>query len=530
MSVAQEYSSFTSAPGAGNAPSRKGRPSLAVIGGGLAGIAAAESAARKGWDVELFEWSRVLGGRVASLFDPNSRRWIDNGQHALLGCCSELIALHRRLGLEDLFEPIDTISFTAAGNKQWNLGASAFLPPRWQLVPAFLKNPFLSFKDRLTTGLMLRKLVKLRENLPPSFPDAPETNGSGEPSGNGSQWNGDSRTFGDWLRKEGASRESIERFWNPLVYSALSDTVDEVCLFAAKKVVKDGFMSGKESMSLFVPKCPLRDIYHFETQRKLEALGVKIHFLSRVQRLQWGICEDPGENREEEDSWEARVGSLVLADGTKREFDRYILAIPAYRAWKLLEESDMSDYTDSLGFDRFELGSITAIHLWLDRPILPETQKRTALLDGPGQWLFRGESTPFAQGSDSWNSFPGFYHQVIISGSHRILSDEELSCKGSEKLVQRILEQLRDLFPQFFNGGDSARLISARTTTVFDAVFSPTPDVYRFRPLSQTPLNNFALAGDWTQTDWPATMEGAVRSGRLAVETLESEKLRGEKD
>ena len=509
--------------------SKKNIPTLAVIGGGLAGIAAAESAVRSGWDVELFEWSRTLGGRIASQFDSRSRCWIDNGQHLFLGCCTEQIALNQRLGGSDLFDRYDTVTFAASESRRWTLSASVFLPPRWQLVPSFLKNPFLSFRDRLATGLLLRKLAKLHRDFskidesvlqkPPFFAGDDENTIPGRP---GQQFFYKQETFGGWLRRENASEDSVKHFWNPLVYSALSDTVDGVCLFAAVKVIVQAFMSGRDAMALYVPKCPLREIYHIETLRKLSQLGVKVHLFSRVERLACELTKDSSQPISDSGNHAfSKIQSLVLVDGNQRCFDAYILAIPAYRIWKLLETSQLKPLADSLGVNRYELGAITAVHLWFDRPILPKSQRQLAIFNGPGQWVFYGQH---ALSDQFQEKVRGFYHQVVISASHRLLSEEELTSKGSPILIDRVLEQLQAVFPETCSGKNGAALLHAKTTTVFDAVFSPTPEVYRFRPVQHTVIVNLALAGDWTQTHWPATMEGAIRSGLNAVERLEYER------
>lgn len=475
-----------------NAPPK----TLAVIGGGLAGIAAAESAIQYGWNVHLHEWSRVLGGRAASRYDSKSKRWIDNGQHLLLGCCSELLALNQRLGLTDLFARSDSVSFASANGKKWDLNATPFLPRHWQLTPAFLKNPFLSFRDRLATGLLLRKLSSLlirAENRKYTQVFAQKR-----------------LSLKNWLDQEQASESAIRQFWEPLIFSALSESLDKVCLFAAAKVVRDGFMSGRDAMSIHVPKCPLRDIYHHLTLDKLERLGVQFHFCSKIIRL----------NTESD-----QVHSLIQEKGEELKYDGYILAIPPFRAWKLLEESDMADYAADLQLERFELGAITSVHLWFDRPLLPDRQCQIALLDGVGQWLFRplhGKHMLIPTLSPNQHEpVQGHYHQVVISASHRLLSDGELTAKGYRELTARVLQQLRNIFPDRFSGSEGAQLLHSKVSTAFDAVFSPTPEIFRFRPAQQTPLSNLALAGDWTQTDWPATMEGAVRSGRAAVTCLD---------
>ncbi len=451
-------------------------PRLAVIGGGLAGIAAAEAAKRRGFDVELFEWSRSLGGRAASIFEPTSDQWIDNGQHVFLGCCTELLALNRRLGLDRFFERRTDISFASTEGKRWTMAASPFLPLRWQLVPAFLKLPFLTFKDRLATGLLLRMLPKVR---------------SADPE----------LSFGDWLAAEHASEASVERFWAPLIYSSLSETVGNVSFSAAQKVVRDGFLSGRDAMTMHIPTQPLRSIYHQAVTEYLNRLGVRLHFLSRVGQLQWTDGSDGGGT--------PKILSLTLADGTVRSFDQYVLAIPSFRVWKIFEDSGLEDFAEQLELGRFEPGAITSVHCWFDRCVLPGSWRQAALVGGPAQFLFCPQ-----RDSDGI----GVYHTAVISASHRLLSDLELTSKGTTVLVERVVRQLQATFPETFR--QPVKLLHGRTTTVFNAVFSPNPTVYDSRPGQATPFENLALAGDWTATDWPATMEGAVRSGILAVDAL----------
>ncbi|MGL6195282.1 MAG: FAD-dependent oxidoreductase, partial [Thermoguttaceae bacterium] len=281
--------------------------------------------------------------------------------------------------------------------------------------------------------------------------------------------------------------------------------------------------SGRDAMSVHTPKCPLREIYHHETLRKLQNRGIKFNFTSRVAKI---CCDNDSPNTE---SGQRLVNSLVLADGSVRKFDKYILAIPPYRAWKLLEESDLTDFSDTLDFGRFELGAITSLHLWFDRPVLPTSQRQYAILGGVGQWIFmplHGEHeflSPDVVGQNNSgvkSHEKVFYHQIVVSASHRHLSDIELTSQGSKLLVERALNHLKEVLPESFTGSNQANLIHSRVSTVYDAVFSPTPKIFRFRPPQQTPISNLALAGDWTQTDWPATMEGAVRSGQKAVEVL----------
>lgn len=461
-------------------------PRLAVIGGGLAGIAAAEYAARHGFHVEIFDRSRILGGRAASLWEPNVEAWIDNGQHILMGCCTETLALHERMGLSDCFECRGSIPFADTNGKKWSLAAASFLPNDWQLLPAFLKMPFISFAERVKTGLTIRRMISVNCN----------------------DWR--HRSFGDWLKSEKASKKAIDCFWAPLLYGALSDSIESVSFFAARKVLLDGFLSGRKAMSIYLPKYSLRKIYGEEAAAKLGERGVVFHPHRRVHHLRWSPDEtgEPG-----------KIESLVLKDDTELSFDYYITAIPSFALWKLLEQSELDTYAERFAFDRFESGAITTAHLWFDRPLLPTGQKYVALLGGPAQFLFSGHRADL-EPTEHLARTNGYYHVAVISASHRLLSDFELTPLGATGLVKDILSQLGQTFPKPFQSGkkqNAIELLHHRVTTVYDAVFSPSPAVYDSRPPQRTPIANFALAGDWTQTGWPATLEGAVQSGQSAV-------------
>ncbi|MDR3110481.1 MAG: hydroxysqualene dehydroxylase HpnE [Planctomycetaceae bacterium] len=464
---------------------------IAVIGGGMSGIAAAEAAVRHWQRVELFEWSQVLGGRLMSMKEPKTGRWIDNGQHILLGCCSEAIALHERLGLTRCFDRYDSLPFMSSDNKSWTLSASPFLPNRWQLVPSFLKMPFLSFSDRLSTGLLLRKLGKV-------FSSKTQSQSFDEP-------------FIERLQREHASNESIEKFWKPLVLSTLSDTLESVSCNAVCKVIRDGFMSGSDAMTAWIPNKPLREIYAEMASESLVKLGVTIHTGKKIELLEWQNYSDDGctnQTDSDDDAVACNITGIRLNDGTCRRFDRYVVATPWHSTWQLLEKSNMGSLAEMLGLDRFEAGAVTTIHLWCDRRLLPENQGYCAILGQPGQVLF----CPKHCNCTAENGSELVYHTVVVSASHRLLSETEMTSRGNAELVSKVQQQLDKIFRVEF------KIEHWRVTTVFDAVFSPSTQIFTNRPTQQTPIKNLSLAGDWTQTTWPATIEGAVRSGILAIE------------
>ena len=435
-------------------------------------MAAADAAKRQGARVALFERSGVLGGRVASLFEPTQKQWIDIGQHLFLGCCSSVLAFNKRLGLDPFFERFDTIPFATCKQQHWSLAASSFFPQRLQLLPSFLKMPLLPFAERFKTGLLLKKLSG--ENLPDI-------------------------TMTDWFKRHRVSQHALEAFWLPFVLSTLSEMPDTASAKALQAVLREG-LAGREGLSIHLPMVPLRKIYHETASAALEEQGVSLQFFKRLRRIYWNKNDDGS----------LTITTLEFSDGTFARFDRYILAMPSFQLWKVLEASALALGAEKLGLERFEPGAITTVHLWLDRPLLQRggrfeangTSDRTycVLSGGIGQFL--------CASSDVEN-----YYTVVISAAHRLLSDEEMTMRGN--LAERILEQLRATF-----GIPALQLKHSRITTCFEAVFSPKPEIYARRPDVAGLFTNGMIAGDWTQTGFPATMEGAVRSGLSAVEAL----------
>jgi hypothetical protein len=263
---------------------------------------------------------------------------------------------------------------------------------------------------------------------------------------------------------------------------------------AVQKVIRDGFLAGREGMSVYLPMVPLRAIYHDTTSSTLTQRGVSLHFFKRLLRLHW--------ERNNSDSLPS-ITALEFSDGTLERSDYYILALPAFQLWKVLEASDLTHSAEQLGLERFEPGAITTVHLWLDRPVLRNylkgDRRYCVLLGGIGQFLFapREEEN---------------YHTVVISASHRLLSETEMTVSGGVGLANRILEQLQTTFSM-----PTLQLLHSRVTTCFEAIFSPRPDIYIQRPEASGLFANGTIAGDWIQTGFPATMEGAIHSGLAAV-------------
>jgi squalene-associated FAD-dependent desaturase len=437
---------------------------IAIVGGGLAGIAAAVAAVERGCRVELFEQSKTLGGRAGSFVDPENGELIDYCQHVAMGCCSEFLDFCRRTGIDDCFDRAETLHFIGPEGRQCDFAPSRCLPAPLHLLPGLLRLSYLSWRERWGIVRALRRLTQNRGPHPNPLP-----------MGEG--------TIGAWLRRQGQSDRAIERFWSVVLVSALGETVNRASLAAAGKVFRDGFWTSRRASTLILPRRPLVEIFHDRLGKWLADRGVTVHLDTPVRRID-------GEGR--------RAGELTSADGARYAFDSVIVAVPWRSVRSLFAANLLSQMPALAEVERIEPAAITAVHLWFDRPI---TRLPHAVLVGRlSQWLFTRPSGPGRH----------CYCQVVVSASHR------LAPRTNQEWLADVRGDLESVWP----AARQAKLLHGRVVTLPAAVFSMTPEVEQFRPRQRTPLENLCLAGDWTSTGWPATMEGAVRSGRQAVESL----------
>jgi predicted NAD/FAD-binding protein len=460
-------------------------PSLAIVGGGLAGMAAALAARMAGWNVTLFEQGPFLGGRVNSIEESWNGQIIDASPHVALGCCTRLLEFCRQLNLDAEFGRHKSLHFLEPSGRAWRLKAAPLLPAPWHLLPSLLRMKSLSFGQRLRLAGTLRQLVvSRRERSPYRSGDASQSRNATE----GVPYSPDlpeSESLGNWLRRQGQSESTIKSFWSPVMQSALSETVDFISLSAARKVFHEGFFTSRHGYEMYLPQRPWREILDQQAGGRLEELGVAIH---RKVRVMW-IEADP-------DAEPAL--SVVLDDGSARPFDAVILAVPWHQAAGLFS-GELSEGLPQLAvLASLQPGSIAAVHLWFDRPILPLPQ--AALQTDLAPWIFAAKSIDPSV----------YYYQAVVSAAHRVAPADP------RELRQVVLGAVQQCCPE----ARGARLLHAREVVHPQAVFSPQSGHEQFRLPQKTSVPRLFLAGDWTATGWPATMESAVRSGFLAVEEL----------
>ena len=448
-------------------------PSVAIVGGGLAGLAAACALCESGFRVTLFERRPYLGGRASSYEHPGTGEVVDNCQHVLFKLCTNLIAFYTQIGVEDKIRWFDHMAFIEPGGRQSVLKPS-FLPAPFQVTPSFLGFKFLNAWDKVMLSRGLAALIA-------------------------SQPKDDGTSFQDWLQRHHQTHNAIERFWKPILVSALSEDMDRIAVPYAAQVVRES-MKSSEARAMGIPRVPLTELYN-AAKDYIASHGGSVRLRNSVQSLL------PSEKRVR-----LRVQDL------EEEFDYAVLAVPFDSLAKLLPDSvDSRDLRDKLS--HFETAPITGVHLWFDRQItdLPHA----VLLDRTIQWMFH-KSMLLEK-----NSAPTSNRENGAGKTEECPSYVELVISASKSLIEKSRQEIIDLalseFREFFPAARDAKLVKATVIKEVNATFSPKPGIDRYRPGSQSPWPRIFLAGDWTATGWPATMEGAVRSGYTAAAEISKE-------
>jgi squalene-associated FAD-dependent desaturase len=449
-----------------------GAPSVIVVGGGLAGQAAACHLVDAGLRVTLIEKRPFLGGRVYSHLDKRSGLEVDNGQHVFLGCCTQYIRFLKKLGVnhrthlqQQLRVPvIDKVTGSSV------LYASR-LPAPFQLLPSFLRYRPLSLGQKL---LALYALARIRSLDPERHPEL------------------DTITFERWLRCQGQSHQAIANFWNLIVQPTLNEDSSRASAGLALMVFQDGFLGSNDGANVGYARVGLSTLLAEVAGRYIQDRGGQVLLGSSVEALVLA---------------EGRVAGVALADGATLSADYAIFALPPKALWALLPPDLRRDPFFS-PVAKIESSPIVNVHLWYDRPVTGIDF--AAFLNSPLQWLFNK--------SVMWESPgpQGQYLDISLSGAH-----DFIDLPGQE-IIHTMTREVQAFFP-------AARTATVKRALVIkqkEATFAPGPGIAALRRPQRTPIASLFLAGDWTQTGWPATMESAVRSGAMvAREVLRESRL-----
>ncbi len=431
---------------------------VAVIGGGLAGITVALRCADSGCQVTLFEARPHLGGLTHS-FNRGELR-VDNGQHVFLRCCTSYLALLDRLGVADRVEMQRRLAIPiltpGAGQPVWLRRDG--MPAPLHLSRSLMKYRPLSVLERVRFALAA---VALRR-VDPASPATDEQN------------------FGTWLRRHGQSPNAIADLWELVGVATLNSRADGASLSLAATVFQEGLLTDATAADIGWSKVPLRELHGDPALDCLTAAGAQVRTSTAVRRLEAG------------DGWQ------VITDGDRTVADEVVVAVPPPAAENLLPPGSVplpEGWSQRLGSS-----PIVNVHVVLDRPVLD--QPFIAGVDTPVQWVFNRTS-----------------HSGLASGQYLAVS---LSAADgyidvpTAALREKFLPELVALLPEM----RAAQVRDFFVTRERHATFRPAPGSAALRPAPATATPGLFLAGAYTATGWPATMEGAVRSGEAAAAAL----------
>jgi squalene-associated FAD-dependent desaturase len=438
-----------------------GTHTITVVGGGLAGIAAACALADSGCRVQLLERRPYFGGRASSYEHPGTGEVIDNCQHVLIGRCTSLIDLYRRLGVLEAIRWYDRFTFLTPGGPPTILQPGS-LPAPFHSSMAFLRAPAFSLVDKLAIARGLSYFVR---GLPPDTDE----------------------DFAHWLERHHQTQRAIDRFWRPVLVSALNEDLDRISIHYAAKVFRESFLLSPESGRMGIPSIPLSELYN-RAIGYIEARGGQVCLRTSVESF------GPTET-----GWEA------VAAGQTYASDALVLALPFEGMAALLHTLPHNAHAEELAARtaEFEHSPITGIHLWLDREVT--TLDHAVLLETTIQWMFnKSRLQPAHRGTEA------SYLELVVSASRSLVP------MGRQQIIDLAMRELALFFPAVA----SATLLKAAVVKEVRATYSIRPGLDRLRPTAASPWPGVFLAGDWTASGWPATMEGAARSGYLAAEAV----------
>jgi hydroxysqualene dehydroxylase len=422
---------------------------VVVVGGGLAGIAAALDLADAGAKVTLLEVRRRLGGAAYS-FEREGLE-IDNGQHVFLRCCTEYRGLIERLGVTDrtLLQERLSIPVLAPGGRRGTLARTG-LPSPLHLAGALVTYPFLSPVERLRAAGTARALSKL--DLDDRALDA--------------------QSFGSWLAERGESGAAVDALWNLIALPTLNLPAERASLAMAAKVFQTGLLDSSDAGDVGYSRVPLSRLHAEPAERALREAGVDVRVKVRVQAVRPGVAVE----------WDA--GAF--------EADAAVIAVPHDRAAGILPAGAVEKPIEQLGSSPIVNAHVIYERRVTDLPL-------AAGLHTPVQWLFdRTQESGLARGQ---------HLALSLSGAEREMG------MSNHELRDELVPALGELLPD----AREARVEEFFVVREHAATFRAEPGSGRLRPGPRTGVPGLFLAGAWTDTGWPATMEGAVRSGRAAA-------------
>ncbi len=442
-----------------------------MIGGGLAGLASGVALAEAGWRVRLFEQKPFLGGRATSYVLPGGEH-VDNCQHVTLGCCTNLADFYRRVGSADKIKFFDRLVFLDPQGRRGTMKAG-ILPAPFHMTGSFLTFAPLKIGDKLSIARAMLEILAAKGNTR----DLEEAGGI---------------SMLEWLHRRAQTQGAIERFWRVVLVSALDDELEHTDARYGVDVFWKAFLMNSTGYRMGVPIVPLAELYA-GCQVAIEGRGGEVNLRTPVRAL---VADGTS------------ITSVQFDNAREESADAYIFAVPHDAIVDLMPDSVRRAESSLGNLHKIKVAPITGVHFWFDRQVMDEPF--VTLLDTNTQWIFNKSQLYASPSLNSSAKNQEQYLQMVISASYDLLK------KSRQEIIDLCLREVRQALPR----AQEAQLMKATVIKEVAATFSPQPGVDRWRPKQDTKIPKLFFAGDWTATGWPATMEGAVRSGYLAAEAV----------
>ena len=455
-----------------------GNPPIAVIGGGLAGLSAAIDLVDAGLNVALFERRPYVGGKAYSFDDPKHDVTLDNGQHITMRCCTEFQSLLERIGCPDIVRYQDHLEVAvidpdSSGHHVSVLSAEQpraltrlglrLLPAPLHMAPSLITYEHLSVAEKARLALAFEPIRRMSDFERLAL---------------------DRQSFGDWLRDHRQTPRVIERFWDLIILPTCNDRCADVSATQAIQVFQDGFSRDSRAADIGVFTRGLGEVADSALEY-LRQRGARIELNASVAGL-------------------ITTGSDVSGIQYRRDehldVAGVIVALPPHAAFNLIPAS-WRRREPFWRINQHAVSPIVNVHMQWDRAVM--RRDFVASLDSDAQFIFNRSQI------HSWQT-PPFWISVSLSGAHDIVNLPQAAIIDRvERAVRRALRRT-----------SGATLLATRVVKEAEATFRPTPGMNAHRVKPRTSIRNLALAGAWTATGWPATMESAVRSGRAAAQVI----------
>jgi squalene-associated FAD-dependent desaturase len=443
-------------------PSISQGKTVTIVGAGVAGLSAACALAEAGLRVTVLERRSYPGGRASSYLHPGTGEVIDNCQHVLFGCCTNLVGFYERIGVADKIRWDSRMTLIEPGGRR-SILAPSVLPAPLHGLPAILKAHCFTTADKIALVRAFSSMLWMRN------PDPTES-------------------LEHWLERNHQTAGAIERFWRLVIASALNADLDKIALPYAVKVIRELFTNSAYAGSMGMSTLPLSELYH-GAEAYLTQRGSQIIYHANVTASEW-------DNDLSQWTVQTSVGDCLS--------DLLVLALPFEATAKLLPNLPPNEAASQLAvqLDALEHWPICSAHLWFDRQITE--LDHAVLLDRDIHWMYHKSN--WQPQRDRTSS----YVELVISASR------EFAALSREEALRQAVAQLTEFFPEVAK----ARLLKAAFIKEVRATFAVPPGIDAVRPRSVSPWPQCYLAGDWIATGWPSTMESAARSGHLATEAI----------